>query len=65
MFAADGSLRVVTKNRRQGRPLAAWTFYRAWRDGVKDDPTGEKTSLRVTGATVEDAQPRWRRWAEH
>ena len=49
-------------------PLAAWleekgqpsAFDRAWREGVKDDPTGEKTFLRVTGATAEDAQPRWR-----
>ena len=29
-----------------------WTSYRAWRDGVKGDPTGERTFLRVTGATL-------------
>ena len=39
-----------------------WTLCRACRDGVKDDPTGGKTFPRVTGATVEDAQPVWRRW---
>src|SRR5208283_4207269 len=28
-----------------------WTFYRAWRDGVKTDPTGEKAFAAATGQT--------------
>lgn len=28
-----------------------WPFYRAWRDGVRDDPSGEKAFERIVGMT--------------
>jgi hypothetical protein len=39
-----------------------WPFYRAWRDGFLDDPTGETTFARVTGGTPADAQAAWEAW---
>jgi hypothetical protein len=40
-----------------------WPFYRAWRDGVADDPTGEKTFARVMGGTPAEMNAAWVRWA--
>jgi hypothetical protein len=40
-----------------------WRFYRAWRDGVLDDPTGEKAFVAVVGKTPREATPEWVAWA--
>jgi len=39
-----------------------WPFYRKWRDGVANDPTGEKAFLAVVGKTPKDAAAEWRKW---
>jgi hypothetical protein len=39
-----------------------WSFYRAWRDGVKTDPTGEKAFAAVTGQTPAQATAAWQAW---
>jgi hypothetical protein len=39
-----------------------WPFYRAWRDGVQDDPSGEKAFGRIVGKTPADANAEWDRW---
>jgi hypothetical protein len=44
----------------QGR---LWPFYRAWRDGVADDPTGEKAFERVMGAPAAAMNAAWVKWA--
>ena len=36
-----------------------WAFSRAWRDGVADDPTGEKAFERVMGATPAAMNAAW------
>lgn len=41
-----------------------WPFYRAWRDGVSRDPTGESSFAKVTGMTVAQAQEPWLAWAK-
>ncbi len=40
-----------------------WAFYRAWRDGAADDPTGEKAFERVMGATPAAMNAAWVKWA--
>ena len=39
-----------------------WRFYRTWRDGVLDDPTGEKAFVAVVGRTPRAASEEWRAW---
>jgi hypothetical protein len=39
-----------------------WVFYRAWRDGVKTDPTGEKAFVAATGQTPAQANATWQAW---
>lgn len=39
-----------------------WTFYRAFRDHVKDDPRGAKAFEAATGMTPRDANPKFVRW---
>ena len=39
-----------------------WSFYRAWRDGVRTDPTGEKAFAAVTGQTPAQATAAWQAW---
>jgi len=41
-----------------------WPFYRAWRDGVAADPTGEKSFAQVTGMTPDQADAAWLAWAK-
>lgn len=41
-----------------------WPFYRQWRDGVKDDPTGEKTFTKVVGMTPAQANVPWTAWVK-
>ncbi len=40
-----------------------WDFYRAWRDGVGEDPSGEKAFARVVGKTPQEAEAEWEAWA--
>jgi hypothetical protein len=40
-----------------------WPFYRAWRDGYADDPTGTKAFEGVMGAPPDALDERWRAWA--
>jgi hypothetical protein len=47
-----------------------WPFYRAFRDAILDDPTGEKSFTAVMGKTPAAATPEWLAWirspeAEH
>ena len=47
-----------------------WPFFRAFRDAVLDDPTGEKSFTAVMGKTPAAATPEWLAWirspeAEH
>jgi len=37
-------------------------FYREFRDNHKDDPTGEKTLVRVTGKPIADLEKEWVPW---
>jgi hypothetical protein len=46
--------------RREG---LAWPFYTPWRDGLADDPTGERSFTRVTGLTPAQANDAWAKWA--
>ena len=46
-----------------GRGLL-WPFYRAWRDGVAEDPGGEKSFAQVTGMTLEQADAAWLGWVK-
>jgi hypothetical protein len=39
-----------------------WHFYRAWREGVAGDPTGEKSFALVTGMTPGEADATWLAW---
>jgi hypothetical protein len=39
-----------------------WPFYQAWRDSVKDDPTGDKAFARVVGKTPAEATDDWVKW---
>ncbi len=39
-----------------------WPFYRQWRDGVKDDPSGEKAFTKVTGMTPAQATAPFQAW---
>lgn len=39
-----------------------WPFYQAWRDGVADDPTGEKAFTKTVGKTPAEANAEWIRW---
>jgi hypothetical protein len=39
-----------------------WAFYRAWRDGQKTDPTGEKAFRSVVGKTPAEATAEWLEW---
>lgn len=39
-----------------------WPFYRAWRDGIALDRTGEKTFASVVGQTPAVATPAWAAW---
>jgi hypothetical protein len=39
-----------------------WPFYRAWRDDVANDPTGEKAFSRVIGEAPRDANDAWVEW---
>jgi hypothetical protein len=41
-----------------------WAFYRAWRDGVAGDQTGEKSFAQVTGLTPEEADAPWLEWVK-
>jgi hypothetical protein len=41
-----------------------WTFYRAWRDGVDDDPTGERAFAQAMGQTPAQANERWAAWVQ-
>ncbi len=41
-----------------------WPFYRAWRDGVESDPTGEKAFERATGQTPASANAAWTAWVK-
>jgi hypothetical protein len=36
-----------------------WSFYRAWRDGIATDPTGEKAFAAVVGRTPGEAEADW------
>ncbi|MGH7294274.1 MAG: hypothetical protein ACRELB_05050, partial [Polyangiaceae bacterium] len=40
-----------------------WPWYRAWRDGARTDPTGERAFAAVMGQTPAQATEAWRRWA--
>ena len=51
--------RDVPLARRQGR---LWPLYKAWRDGVSVDPTGEAAFARVVGKTPEQANADWLAW---
>jgi hypothetical protein len=39
-----------------------WSFYRAWRDGVATDPTGERAFASVVGMTPAAASEEWVKW---
>lgn len=39
-----------------------WPFYRAYRDGITEDPTGEAAFTRVVGQKPADATRAWHRW---
>jgi hypothetical protein len=41
-----------------------WPFYRAWRDGVLDDPTGERAFEAVVHMNPAQATERWRAWLQ-
>jgi hypothetical protein len=40
-----------------------WPFYHAWRDGWRDDPTGERAFKSVMGATPKELNALWVEWA--
>jgi hypothetical protein len=39
-----------------------WAFYRAWRDGVEGDPSGEKAFASVVGQAPREANHAWVAW---
>jgi len=39
-----------------------WPFYRAWRDGFEEDPTGRTAFRSVVGRTPEEANGEWLGW---
>jgi hypothetical protein len=39
-----------------------WRFYRAWRDGMASDSTGEKAFAAVFGRTPHEADAEWQKW---
>lgn len=39
-----------------------WDFYRGWRDGVADDPNGEKAFAAAMGASPQEANAAWVKW---
>jgi hypothetical protein len=39
-----------------------WPFYRRFRDGLSDDPTGERAFLAVLGTTPSAAEAAWEAW---
>jgi hypothetical protein len=39
-----------------------WPFYRAWRDGFAQDPSGERAFVAVMGETPTDADRRFAQW---
>ena len=41
-----------------------WPLYRAWREGVAEDRTGEKSFVKVTGMTLEQADAAWLGWVK-
>jgi hypothetical protein len=41
-----------------------WPFYRAWRDGVAEDSSGEKSFALITGTTPAEADATWLAWAK-
>ena len=41
-----------------------WPFYRAWRDGVASDPTGERAFRAVTGKSPREANDEWTTWVK-
>lgn len=41
-----------------------WPFYQAWREGVLDDPGGERAFERVVGKTPAEANGAWVAWVE-
>ncbi|MCC6647200.1 MAG: DUF1570 domain-containing protein [Polyangiaceae bacterium] len=67
-FRADGA---EQRNYAAARTLCQWLdsrgqlfpFSRAYRDGFATDPRGERAFARVTGTTLEEANPAWLRWA--
>ena len=42
-----------------------WPFYRRWRDGYAQDPTGEKAFTAIVGKTPAEANAEWTRWARN
>jgi hypothetical protein len=39
-----------------------WAFYRAWRDGIDTDPTGEHAFVAAMGQTPAEANETWQAW---
>lgn len=39
-----------------------WTFYHRWREGILDDPTGEKSFVAVVGSTPAVVTETWLQW---
>ena len=39
-----------------------WPFYEAWREGVLEDPTGERAFAKAVGKTPAEATPEWLAW---
>jgi hypothetical protein len=43
-------------------PAALWPFYRAWREGFRDDPSGQRAFQAAVGETPGEAQAEWAAW---
>jgi hypothetical protein len=41
-----------------------WKVYRAWRDSVRDDPSGEKAFAAIVGETPAQANAEWVKWVK-
>ena len=41
-----------------------WPFYRAWRDGIARDPSGDRAFARVVGETPMEANAEWVAWLD-
>jgi hypothetical protein len=39
-----------------------WPFYRAWREGHEEDPSGARAFAAVMGKTPEEASEAWLGW---